>query len=253
MMPIKNKNLDIVALVPARSGSKGIRDKNILPLGGHPLIGYSIVVSKQVKLIKEVYMTTDSEEYGYIASSYGAVVPFLRSAEISNDLSTDKEFFLHFIEWCKNTRKKIPDMIVHLRPSTPLRDFRMIDKAIQKFINNPEASALRSCQHTELTPYKMFFNVSGYMKPCIGDNSYLESYNQPRQVFPKTYLPNGYVDIIRPAILLDTGLLHGDKILLNLTPATADIDDLSDYESAKQLLNSKEYSSLKEALDEQQI
>jgi CMP-N,N'-diacetyllegionaminic acid synthase len=251
MAPIRNKNLDIVALVPARSGSKGIRDKNILPLGGHPLIGYSIVASKQAKLIKEVYVTTDSEEYGYIASSYGAVVPFLRPAEISNDLSTDKEFFLHFIEWCKNTRKKIPDLIVHLRPSTPLRDFRMIDKAIQKFINNPEASALRSCQHTELTPYKMFFNVSGYMKPCISDNSYLESYNQPRQVFPKTYLPNGYVDIVRPSVLLSTGLLHGNKILLNLTQRTADIDNIDDYEIAKQLLNNEKYLDLKKALDRQ--
>jgi len=85
------------------------------------------------------------------------------------------------------------------------------------------------------------------------DTKYKESYNQPRQVFQKTYLPNGYVDIIRPEVLIDTGLLHGDKILLNLTPVTADIDDISDYESAKHLLNSKAYSSLKEALGKWQL
>ena len=144
-------------------------------------------------------------------------------------------------------------MIVHLRPSTPLRDFRLIDKAIQKFIDSSKASALRSCQNTELTPYKMFFESNGYMEPCMIDAKYKESYNQPRQAFQKTYLPNGYVDIIRPEVLIDTGLLHGDKILLNLTPATADIDDINDYESAKQLLNNREYSSLKEALYKQQL
>ena len=245
--------LDIVALVPARSGSKGIKDKNILPLGGHPLISFSIIVAKQSELINEVYVTTDSKKYCQVSESYGAVIPFLRPAEISNDLSTDKEFFLHFIEWCRSERNKIPDMIVHLRPSTPLRDFRLIDKAIQKFIDNPKASALRSCQNTELTPYKMFFESDGYMEPCMADAKYKESYNQPRQVFQKTYLPNGYVDIIRPEVLIDTGLLHGDKILLNLTPATADIDDINDYESAKQLLNNREYSSLKEALYKQQL
>jgi CMP-N,N'-diacetyllegionaminic acid synthase len=243
--------LDIIALVPARSNSKGIKDKNILPLGGHPLIAYSIVAAKQSSLINEVYVTTDSQKYGQISESYGATMPFLRPIEISEDISIDKEFFLHFIEWCRSKRKKIPDMIVHLRPTTPLRDFHLIDEAIQRLINNPEASALRSCQNTELTPYKMFFNNSCYIEPCMSDNSYSESYNQPRQVFQKTYLPNGYVDIIRPAILLDTGLLHGDKILLNLTKMTADIDDINDYEVAKQLLNSEEYSSLREALDKQ--
>ena len=248
-----NNELDIVALVPARSGSKGVKDKNILPLNGHPLISYSIIAAGQSELINEVYVTTNSKKYCQISESYGAITPFLRPIEISEDMSTDKEFFLHFIEWCKNERKKIPDMIVHLRPSTPLRNFRLIDKAIQSFSEHPEATALRSCQNTELTPYKMFFDNSGYMKPCMNDNSYSESYNQPRQVFPKTYLPNGYVDIVRPEVLLDTGLLHGNKILLNLTPITADIDDINDYEAAKQLLNNGEYLNLKEALDKQQL
>ena len=80
--------LDIVALVPARSGSKGIKDKNILPLGGHPLISFSIIVAKQSELINEVYVTTDSKKYCQVSESYGAVIPFLRPAEISNDLST---------------------------------------------------------------------------------------------------------------------------------------------------------------------
>ena len=166
-------------------------------------------------------------------------------------MSTDKDFFLHFNEWCRNERKKIPDMIVQLRPSSPFRDFHLIDKAIHNFIDHPDASALRSCQNTSLTPYKMFFNDSGFMKPCMSDNSYSESYNQPRQVFPKTYLPNGYVDIVRPEVLFNTDLLHGNNILLNLTPAIPDIDDIDDYKTAKQFAQNNGYLSLKEALNKQ--
>ena len=247
---IKSK-FDIVALVPARSGSKSIKDKNIALLNGHPLIGYSIVVAKKSKFINEVYVTTDSEKYSAISLSYGAHVPFLRPSDISKDLSTDNEFFTHFIEWCKKTRGRVPDLIVHLRPSTPLRNFHLVDDAINNLISHPEASSLRSCQNTQLTPYKMFYNDSGYMKPFMIDNNYSESYNQPRQKFPETYLPNGYVDIIRPKILQDTGLLHGDRILLNVTPRTVDIDEINDYEDAVAYLNNSEYKYLKSALDNQ--
>jgi CMP-N,N'-diacetyllegionaminic acid synthase len=241
---IVSTKLDIVALIPARSGSKGVKDKNLLLLNGHPLIGFSVASANQSKLISEVYITTDSEKYASIAKSYGAIVPFLRPEGISNDFSTDKEFFLHFIDWCKENRSSVPDMIVHLRPSSPLRDFLLIDEAIQKLIDQPEASSLRSCQNTEITPYKLFFENNSYMEPCMSLSSYKESYNMPRQIFPKTYLPNGYVDIIRPKVLINSGSLHGEKILLNLTPKTADIDDIHDYESAKQLLDSEEYSAL---------
>lgn len=247
------KNLDIVALIPARSGSKSIKDKNILLLNKHPLISYSIAVAKQSKMISDVYISTNSKKYSKISLSYGAIVPFLRPSDISLDSSLDREFFMHFIEWCKKNRTKVPDLIVHLRPTTPLRNYKIIDDAIEYLINHPNASSLRSCQDTQLTPFKMFFDDSGYIKPYMVDENYPESYNQPRQKFPKTYLPNGYVDIIRPKILLETGLLHGDKILLYVTPFTADIDDISDYELAKQLLTNNEFLSLKEELDKYQV
>ena len=95
----------------------------------------------------------------------------------------------------------------------------------------------------------LFFNNSGYMEPCMVDESYVESYNQPRQIFPNTYLPNGYVDIVRPEVLFNTGLLHGKRILLYLTPPIPDIDAIDDYKTAKQLARGKKYLSLKEALD----
>lgn len=249
IISLKSK-LDIVVLIPARSGSKGIKDKNIYPLKNHPLIAYSIIVAQQSKFIKDIYVTTDSTEYAQISKSYGATIPFLRPKKISQDKSLDIEFFSHFIEWCQIQRKKIPDLIVHLRPSTPLREFILLDEAIQKFIDHKNATSLRSCQITNLTPHKMFFNENGYMKPFLKVNSDSESYNQPRQNFPDTYLPNGYVDIILPTVLLKTGLLHGDKILPYLTPQIADIDDIKDINFAEKLLSEDKYSTLVHNLNE---
>lgn len=243
IISLKSK-LDIVALIPARSGSKGIKDKNIIPLRNHPLLAYSIIVAQQSKFVDDVFVTTDSTYYAQISKSYGARVPFLRPEKISQDKSLDIEFFSHFIEWCQSQRKKIPDMIVHLRPSTPLREFVLLDEAIQKFIDHKDATSLRSCQITNLTPYKMFFNENGYIKPFLKVHSNYESYNQPRQNFPDTYLPNGYVDIICPTVLSNTGLLHGDKILPYLTPPIADIDDIKDYDYAAKLLTDDKYSIL---------
>ena len=244
-----NSQLDIVALITARSGSKGIKDKNIKLLNKHPLISYSIIAAKLSRLIKDVFVTTDSIKYAKISKRYGANTPFLRPKAVSLDKSIDKEFFLHFIDWCKNHRNKIPDLIVHLRPTTPLRNFKLIDQAIQNFIGHSEATSLRSCQLTSLTPYKMFFEENYFLKPFLNINSNIEPYNAPRQNFPNTYLPNGYVDIIRPKILKETGMLHGNKILLYLTEKIADIDDVSDLKYAEELLKSKKYLSLIKNLD----
>lgn len=140
---------------------------------------------------------------------------------------------MHFYEWCKQHRNKIPDLVIHLRPSTPFRKVSIINKAINFFLNNPKVSSLRSCQITPLTPYKLFFSNNGYLQPCLINSNYNESFNQPRQVFPKTYLPNGYIDIVRPKYLLNHGKIHGDKILLFLTPPIPDIDSIEDLNYAK--------------------
>ena len=89
---------NIVALIPARSGSKGVSNKNIRPLAGFPLIAYSIKAALKSKLIDRVIVSTDSEEYAEIAREYGAEVPFLRPSELSGDIATDKQFFKHAID-----------------------------------------------------------------------------------------------------------------------------------------------------------
>ena len=110
-----------ICIIPARSGSKGIVDKNIINLGGHPLIAWSIKAALKSKLIDEVYVSTDSEDYKQIAIEYGATVPFLRPSNISKDNSTDIEFVQHFLSYLESVNI-FPELLIHLRPTTPLRN-----------------------------------------------------------------------------------------------------------------------------------
>jgi CMP-N,N'-diacetyllegionaminic acid synthase len=122
-----------IAIIPARSGSKGVIDKNIRVLSGRPLIAYSIQAALIADNIDRVIVSTDSEHYAYIAREYGAEVPFLRPAEISTDFSSDYDLMKHALDWLKTSEGKIPEYIVHLRPTTPLRDPAIVDAAVELF------------------------------------------------------------------------------------------------------------------------
>jgi len=234
----------IYALIPARSGSKQVPNKNIMDLGGLPLLAYSIAAAKMCPLIDDVFVSTDSEEYQSIAIKFGAKAPFLRPKEISGDKSLDIEFFQHFIKWCKHSGIEVPEYIVHLRPSTPLRDPLIIKQAVELIVTTSDATALRSCQKTSLTPYKLFKKNDVFMEPYLRDERFVESYNQPRQVFQDTFVPNGYVDIVKTGVFLDGLSLHGDKMLLWETDPTADIDCLKDLDEAKLQLSNASFTSL---------
>ena len=112
---------NVLAIIPARSGSKGVPGKNIAILGGHPLIAFSIVAAKLAG-IERVLVSTDSEEYARMAKQYGAETPFLRPAEISSDQSTDFEFMRHAMDWMVDKENLAPEYWLHLRPTTPFRD-----------------------------------------------------------------------------------------------------------------------------------
>ena len=130
-------NNAVIAIIPARSGSKGIKDKNLSILCGYPLLAYSIVAAKLAKRIERVLISTDSEEYAEIGRQYGAEAPFLRPAELAGDKSTDRDFMLHAMLWMQENEGQISEYWVHLRPTTPLRDTPHLDSAIQMLINRP--------------------------------------------------------------------------------------------------------------------
>ena len=162
--------MKIIAILPARSGSKGLRNKNIKLLGGHPLLSWSIITCRKTKLIDYVLVSTNSKKYAKIATKYGAKVPFLRPASISGNISSDYEFIDHALN--KLRKFKInPEIVVHIRPTTPLRDPKQIDKAIKYFVKNKSrATALRSVHEMSETVYKVF-EISGVDRVLFLANS----------------------------------------------------------------------------------
>lgn len=219
-----------VAIIPARRGSKGVPGKNIKLLGGYPLIAYSITAAKLTKKMQRIIVSTDSEIIADIALRYGAEVPFLRPKEFASDTSPDIEFILHLLNWFQDNEGIIPEYLIHLRPTTPLRNPELIDNAISSIENDSEATSLRSIQELGEAPEKFFrINERGYLTGLFPDDPRPEYYNLPRQTFPPAYYPNGYVDIIKPPYVLKDNRLHGHKMMGFVTPKTTEVDTMNDF------------------------
>lgn len=220
----------ILAIIPARKGSKGLPDKNIKFLAGHPLIAYSIAAAKLTSNINRVIVSTDSEVYAEIAKKYGADVPFLRPVELAGDRSTDLEFFQHAINWLESNEKMVPDLFVHLRPTTPLRDPVLIRNAIAEIISDSSATSLRSAHKASESPLKWFKRDEfGYFTTMQGDSN-LEASNQRRQDFADIFVPDGYVDIVRSKLIRQNNMLHGNKVIGFESPYCVEIDTEEEFE-----------------------
>lgn len=217
------------AIIPARGGSKGVPRKNIKLLKGFPLIAYSIAAAKLSKLTNRIIVSTESSEIAAIAQQYGAEVPFLRPAEYAQDRSPDIDFIRHAIEWFKENETRQPDLLIHLRPTTPLRDPALMDEAIDNIANNHDATALRSVHELAEPPQKMLGIEQGYLTGLFPQDTRPEYYNLPRQVFPKAYHPNGYIDIIRTEYVTKNNALHGPRMIGFITPFTIEVDTPDDF------------------------
>jgi CMP-N,N'-diacetyllegionaminic acid synthase len=221
----------MIAIIPARSGSKGVPGKNIKLLGEIPLFAFSIIAAKMMPSVSRVIVSTDSEEYAEIAKTYGAEVPFLRPNEISGDKSTDFDLFLHALNWFKENENLIPEYIIHLRPTTPLRNPQIMEDAVRLFIENKNlASSLRSGHSAPESPYKWFLKDDNNYFKGLRDDLTPEKVNLPRQSFPSVYIPDGYIDILKSSVILTTGTLHGDKMLVFESPFCVEVDTKDDFE-----------------------
>ncbi len=219
-----------IALIPARSGSKGIKNKNLKQICGRSLLEWSIKAALKSKQVHKVIVSTDSKEYAKYAIEAGAEVPFLRPKEISLDNSTDYEFIEHALDWLSKN-DQMPDFIVHLRPTTPLRDPSIIDSAINTFKQSKNRTSLRSVHEMSESSYKNFeINESGELVPLGFNSMSIDSLNNARQVFPKTYIANGYVDVLCVDHIIFSKRIHGDSVLPFLTPTTFEVDTLDDFE-----------------------
>lgn len=219
----------VVALIPARAGSKGVPDKNVKPLAGHPLLAWTIAACLKSAAIERVIVSTDSPDYAALSIKLGAEAPFLRPAGISGDRSTDQEFIVHALDWLA-AHGDAPEFVVHMRPTTPLRDPRRVDAAVHAFMAEPEATALRSVHEMPESAYKAFeIAPGGQLKRLGSDSTALDAANNARQQFPATYQANGYVDVLSTAFIRRAGLIHGDRVMPFITPPVVEVDTVEDF------------------------
>ena len=141
-MSINISDLKIISIILSRKGSKGLKNKNIIDLCGKPLIFYTIEASKMSKYISRTIVSTDCEKTKEISLKFGAEVPFLRPSEISNDLATSEDALKHAVDWLEKNENYYPDIIVYLQITDPFRKNGMIDKCIEKLIDNPNLDSV---------------------------------------------------------------------------------------------------------------
>ncbi len=226
---------EIWAVIPARSGSKGVKNKNITILGGKPLLVHSIEIALKSNLISRVILDTDSIAYQNIGKKAGAETPFLRPSEISGDNATDHDLFKNLYDFFYD---KSPDIWVHLRPTTPMRELGIVENGINLFLEDNLSSSLRSVHECSESPFKWFLkDKNNYAVPIV-NNLQLRDTNNPRQKLPKVYIPNGYIDLIKTD-QISLNSLHGERIKLYETPVSHEIDTLADLEFLEYLIAKK--------------
>jgi CMP-N,N'-diacetyllegionaminic acid synthase len=224
---------NVIAIIPARSGSKSLIDKNIKLLSGHPLIAYSIAAAKLSKQIDRVIVSTNSERYADIARHYGAEVPFIRPDRYSTDTSTDRDFLIHAIEWLKDNESTVPEYWVHLRPTTPLRMPNIIDDAVNFIKEDEKSTSLRSGYKAPESPLKWLLKSKKYFIGLL-DN---ENYNLPKEAFDQVYIPDGYVDIIKASFIMNNKETHGDKMIAFESPVSSEVDSSEEFKYIEYQLN----------------
>ena len=226
---------NIYSVIPARGGSKSIPRKNIKLFKGCPLIKYSIDYSKASKLICKTIVSTDDDEIADIAKNLGAEVPFMRPSELAGDLVQDYPVIFHALEEMERIYSETIDMIVLLRPTSPLRPKNLIELGIKLLEKDPFASSVRAVTTTKEHPYRQWKLNGSYINGYSTDLSKaLEPFNLPRQQLPKAFFQTGDIEIVKRDTLIN-GSISGDHVLpLIINPNQVyDIDNQEDFDSAE--------------------
>lgn len=236
-----------VSVVPARSGSKSIRDKNLQMVRGHSLIGWAVTIGTKISG-SPVFIDTDSSDYAAEAESYGAIVPFLRHPNLAQDTTSDTETFAEFVNRMAFSEDTA---IVHLRPTSPLRTPGVVLEAVSQFRTNIEDwSSLRSIHEMAESSYKTFeVSPEGQLLPLgalVGD---AEQSNLPRQSFPTTYIANGYVDIFKASNIAEFGSIHGPKIHSFITKTCPEVDSQHELEIIRIFSENSDFDELVSEMD----
>ena len=217
---------NILCVIPARSGSEEIKNKNIKTFVDRPLIAHTIEYAKSCKLITKTIVSTDSNKYAEIARKHGGEVPFIRPKKYSGSTSQDIDFMHHALINCEKIYQLKFQIIILLRVTSPVRPKDIIERGIKMITDDPSASSLRAVTISYQHPYRHFTLNGQYIEGY--ETGVYESYNLPRQSWPKSYYSAGDLEIVRRETLLG-GSVSGKKII----PLILNDDDVVDIDSHK--------------------
>ncbi|MFA9613547.1 MAG: acylneuraminate cytidylyltransferase family protein [Deltaproteobacteria bacterium] len=235
-----DKQPSIVALIPARAGSKRVPDKNIRPLAGHSLIAYTISSALQSQVFSAVIVSTDSQLYGDIAGHYGAEVPHLRPSELAGDLSPD-------IEWVEYTLRRLQengrdyDCFSILRPTSPFRLPETIKRAWQAFLAGEGTDSLRAVEKCKQHPGKMWVVRGNRMVPIMPLTPSEQPWHSSQyQSLPEVYAQNASLEIAWSRVVFESRTIAGNVLMPFFTKDYEgfDVNSAYDWNLAEHLIDS---------------
>lgn len=231
-----------IAFIPARSGSKRVQNKNVRPLGGHPMLAYTIRAAIDSGVFDAVICATDSEQYADVARHYGAEVPFLRSAEISGDKSPDIEWVVWMLKALKEVGREF-EIFSILRPTSPFRQPETIRRAWSLFIEDPRADSLRAIEKCKQHPGKMWVIRGKRMLPLLPyANGATPWHSSQYAALPEIYVQDASLEIAWSRAPLEQNSIAGEAIIPFISQGLEgfDINDPEDWWMAERLLATRE-------------
>lgn len=231
--------MSAVALIPARSGSKRVPDKNIRNLRGHPLLAYAIRSAIDSGVFEAVICATDSEDYAAIARHYGAQTPFLRPSEISGDKSPDIEWVQWILSELKSRGSHFEAYSI-LRPTSPFRSVETIQRAAALFFNDHKADSLRAVEKCRQHPGKMWAVKANRMSPLLPfTNEGVPWHSCQYAALPEIYVQNASLEIAWTSVPLERHSIAGDIIIPFISQGLEgfDINDPEDWIMAEHYLD----------------
>ncbi|MFW6114372.1 MAG: cytidylyltransferase domain-containing protein [bacterium] len=230
-MPVQ----EILAIVPARRGSKSIPHKNVREVAGKPLLAWSIEHAVASRRITRVIISTDSAEYAKIARQYGAEAPFLRPEPLARDDTPDLPVFQHALQWLWKHEGYCPQLCVHLRPTCPVRDPNVIDHMVDILLDDGELDSVRTVAKVLHPAFKMWYrNADDLLSPVVPALPNVpEPWNSPRQTLPTTYLQTANIDVVRTRVITQQDSMTGTRIRGYIENNCLDIDTPAELDTAR--------------------
>ena len=229
---------NLLAIIPARGGSTGLKNKNIRKLGNKPLLYYSLRAGDEIsEKSKTIICSTDSKKISYVVKKLGYNCPFLRPKNISGKFATDITFVNHAIKYFYNNGTRFKYGVI-LRPTAPFRNKLILNKEYNKF-KNSKFDSMRAITLANQTPFRMWLKNGNKIKPFFNSGLF-EQYNIPRQKLPKVFFQAGNFEFFKINYKSKIGSVSGKKIFGYLIEGflSADVDSLADLKKARNLLKS---------------